>query len=386
MKNLVKNQLFVLIIAVLTLVLFERTVPVVTLTDRAIVVAVGIDKEEDKFVLSAQIVRPSRNDGSKGSTAYSVIKGKGNSLSQAISEVSRNCSLNASLAHCNLVVIGEYLKEKGEYPNFENLASSYGLPYEARVVIAEKKASEIVEYLCLYEISGITFTDYLKSDRISAEQFTSSVKQLLYDSTLEGAYTRLLSVALLGEDVSYVEKPETTWIEGLKMKSCYLIKYGESAVSLDEEQTKTVNMVLEKPKRGNVLITVSDTKVDLLLEGASSKLSYKFEGGKPILTIKTKIEVKADEFDNKRRDLTLTEEDFFDALLEEVKKEVASDYVRSLKNVIDYLTEEGVDLFEIYEGFDRFERKKWRKIASKENYLSLVEYKIEAEVVVIGVE
>lgn len=139
MKKLVKNQLFVLIIAVLTLVLFERTVPVVTLTDRAIVVAVGIDKEEDKFMLSAQIARPSRNDGSKGSTAYSVIKGKGNSLSQAIAEVSQNCSLNASLAHCNLVVIGEYLKEKGEYPNFENLASSYGLPYEARVVIADKK-------------------------------------------------------------------------------------------------------------------------------------------------------------------------------------------------------------------------------------------------------
>ena len=122
MKKLVKNQLFVLIIAVLTLVLFERTVPVVTLTDRAIVVAVGIDKEEDKFMLSAQIARPSRNDGSKGSTAYSVIKGKGNSLSQAIAEVSQNCSLNASLAHCNLVVIGEYLKEKGEYPNFERCA------------------------------------------------------------------------------------------------------------------------------------------------------------------------------------------------------------------------------------------------------------------------
>lgn len=386
MKKLVKNQLFVVIVSVLVLVLFERTVPVVTLTDRAIVVSVGIDKEEENYVLSAQIVRPSRNDGSKGSTAYSVIKGKGGSLSQAIAEVSQNCSLNASLAHCNLVVLGEYLKEKGEYPNFENLASSYGLPYEARVVVADKKASEVVEYLCLYDISGITFVDYLKSDRIAAEQFTSSIKQLLYAGTLTGAYTRLLSVALVGEDVSYVEKPEATWLEGLNMKSSYLVKYGSEAVKLTEEQTKTVNMVLEKPKIGNFLVEADDTKVDLLLEGASSKLSYKFEGDKPVLTIKTKIEVKADEFDNKKRDLSLTEEDFFDALLRTVKKEVAAEFTENLNGVISYLAAQQADLFEVYEGFDRYERKKWQKIAKVENYLSLVEYRIEVDVVVIGVE
>ncbi len=388
MKKLFKNQLFIVTVSVIILVFFERSVPVITLTDRAIVVSVGIDREDGEYVLSAQIARPSRSGDENGGTAFVVVKGKGKSLSAAIEAVGQNCSLDAGLAHCNLIVLGGYIKENGEYPNFENLASSYGLPYEARLVMTDGSAEKVIRYLSLYEISGIRFVNYLKSDRIAAEQFSSSVKQLLYDGTLTGAATRLLNVAFDGDDVSYADEPKESWLEGLKMEDSYAIRYGSRAVYFNEGQTRILNIVLEKPKVGNYVVEVMGTEVDLLLESAESKLSYTISNGQPTVSIKTKLKLKADEFDNKHRDLLLTEEDFFERLEKAVVSAVEQRYLENLYETIEYAVSNGVDLFEVYEGMDRYEHKKWASISGdkKEDYLKLVAFDCKVDITIVGVE
>lgn len=107
-----KKWLALLVIALLA-ILLSNNIDSTTIAQRAIVAGLAIDMDdEDKLEVTAQILVA---NGSGSSADAKQISAKGETLSGAFTNISKQTSMAISLAHCNLVIMGKKVMEGNAY-------------------------------------------------------------------------------------------------------------------------------------------------------------------------------------------------------------------------------------------------------------------------------
>lgn len=106
-------KIFVFVVLAFFVAWIASSYTKIELADRAIVLGVGIDMVDDKFVVTAEVISPNEGDdgGSSGATSK-LLTGVGQTLPLAIQDVFQTSGKNPSLGHTGIVLLGESMNNQ----------------------------------------------------------------------------------------------------------------------------------------------------------------------------------------------------------------------------------------------------------------------------------
>lgn len=142
-----KKAIIAFLIVFAVALCYLRAVPETALSERAIVVGLGIDKTEKGYAVSCEIINPkSQSGGGQGeSDGFALVTGTGKTLDAAIGEISQKTGLKVSLSQCNLIVLGNMFLTEQTFPSVNYLVQTYAVPELAIIAVAESSAAELLK-------------------------------------------------------------------------------------------------------------------------------------------------------------------------------------------------------------------------------------------------
>ncbi|MBQ3235001.1 MAG: hypothetical protein IJA97_02455 [Clostridia bacterium] len=109
----------------------------------ALIVAIGIDKVEDGYEVTAQIAVPEATNQSTKSNE-SVIYAKGDTLYDAVSEIGNRTGWYPKLSFCNLIILGNSVFEENVMGVVDFFVRSYKVEDSSILCASEKSAKELL--------------------------------------------------------------------------------------------------------------------------------------------------------------------------------------------------------------------------------------------------
>lgn len=97
---------YILIIVLVSFLFFSNDFGLLDVQKTALVLAVGIDKEEDDFIITSQIALPQESKQGKATQAVQIVS-RGKTIAHAFKEINAKTGWYPKLTFCNLIVIGE---------------------------------------------------------------------------------------------------------------------------------------------------------------------------------------------------------------------------------------------------------------------------------------
>ena len=92
------------LVALMLFLFFSNDFGLVDIHKSSIVVAVGVDAEEDGYSVTAQAAVPTPAQG-EGSAAYTRVTGKGATVAEALDDINAKTGFYPKLTFCNLVIL-----------------------------------------------------------------------------------------------------------------------------------------------------------------------------------------------------------------------------------------------------------------------------------------
>lgn len=111
------KKIAIIIAVALVLMLFADSFIVTALKDRAIVLGMGIDYENDEFNIICEVISSSQSssqssEGGSGGGFTKLVTGKGKTISLAVYDVYAKSGKLPSLGQCGVIILGESLYKK----------------------------------------------------------------------------------------------------------------------------------------------------------------------------------------------------------------------------------------------------------------------------------
>lgn len=106
-RKTVPAKLYLLLAAIVVFSFFSNDFMLVDIRKTAIILAAGIDREEDSFKVTAQIAVPKGSDRTAGGTSSVEIDGEGETVSACFSQIYSKTGRVPKLVFCDLLVLGE---------------------------------------------------------------------------------------------------------------------------------------------------------------------------------------------------------------------------------------------------------------------------------------
>ena len=183
MKRWVKWTVFAVAFAVILLFGIES----VPISDRAIVIGLAVDREEDAYMVSAQILMAS--SGQDQSTSSGVVSVEYPTLSGALNEISKQTGMLVTLSHCNLVILGPSVLDGYAQKTLDYLSRNAYLSENALLVTSESSAREVLSAKGAY---AQTTAFFMQQPLISDGQYQDIVYRTIKEyradfSTFNGA-------------------------------------------------------------------------------------------------------------------------------------------------------------------------------------------------------
>lgn len=144
---LMRTKWFILLLAVLALVIFGRTVNSPELTKTAVVLGAGLDysEQDGEFIVTAQsLLMASSSSEGAGLTSYDMFTSTGKTIAEALDDISRKMGLTVSLAHCNVLFMSQSVLKLDHMQLIYPLTGMYSLPEHCILVTGEKSPREML--------------------------------------------------------------------------------------------------------------------------------------------------------------------------------------------------------------------------------------------------
>ena len=97
---------YILIVVLISFLFFSNDFGLLDVQKTALILAVGIDKEEDDFIITSQIALPQDSKQGKATQAVQLVS-RGKTVADAFEEINAKTGWYPKLVFCNLIVIGE---------------------------------------------------------------------------------------------------------------------------------------------------------------------------------------------------------------------------------------------------------------------------------------
>lgn len=348
-----------------------------------IVVAVGLDKdsETEKIIVTSQIIRPGalKKEGDTEESHVEIITTKGDTVFEAIRNITMRFDRKAYFSHTKVIVISEQLAKDGIVPILDIFERAHELRRLVWLIIAkDTKAREILGVK--YGIESIPAT-YLESViKMSKETSKASASNLLeYLKKVSGSgINPVVGVMEIVEDPNLpAEEKKGKTTKGVKLSGAAVFKKDKLVGYLDETETRGFNWVIGKVESGIITVPSLSEKnklVSIEITKASSSIEPDMKDGEISFTIEVKEEGNIVE---QQSSDDYSKPELFKKI-EEKHKDVIE---KEIKMAVDKVQKEfKSDIFGFGSAFNRKYPKEWKKIKDDwENLFPKVQYIVKVD-------
>lgn len=334
------------------------------LNELAITLAFGIDKVEDEYQVTAQVVVPTEVSmkGSTGRSSVTLFKARGETVYEAIRKITKESPRKVYPGHLRMLVIGEELAIEGIAESLELLSRDWELRSDFYVAIAkEATAEELLNVTTTLEsIPANKMFNTLKSSENSwAGTNGITLDELIADLISEGKEAVLTGIMVIGDqelgsskqnvesitpaarilfdDLAVFKKDKLVgWLTEIESR-------GYNAIT---NQLKTTVSSISCPEEGKATIEIINFKTEM---------KGKVKNGAPEVDIISHVNVNVGEVECP---IDITKPKTIDLLEKTFEKEVKT----SFEETIETLKEFEVDIFGFGEAIHRSSPKEWEKM------------------------
>lgn len=335
------------------------------LNELAITLAFGIDKVEDEYQVTAQIVVPSEISmkTSTGRSPVTLFQANGETVYEAIRKMTKNSPRKIYPGHLRMIVIGEELAEEGIGESLELLSRDLEVRSDFYVVIAkDKTAAEILNITTTLE--AIPANKMFNTLKTSEEAWAATngiiLDELIADLTSEGKEAVLTGILVTGNQEIGTSKQN---VESITPSA--RIVYDHLAVF---KKDKLVGWLTERESIGynditnsvkNTVTAIScpkEGKVSIEIIQLHSDVKGKINKGKPEVDVNIKVKGNVGEVEcqiNLSEQKTIVE-------LEKITEKKMEDTINQTIETAQKQYES--DIFGFGEAIHRSNPKEWNKI------------------------
>ena len=143
MKSTLKAKILMIFVAITFLFFFSNDFGLIDVEKTSIITAIAIDKEQNEFLVTAQIAVPEATDANTENLKTQLV-GKGSTVGGALSDLGDVSGWFPKLAFCNLIILGNSLTENNVIDALDYFAKTLRVQDSALVALAENSAKELL--------------------------------------------------------------------------------------------------------------------------------------------------------------------------------------------------------------------------------------------------
>ncbi|WLD91698.1 Ger(x)C family spore germination protein [Alkalihalobacillus sp. AL-G] len=388
-----RRKVIVFVILILLLSLLSGCWNRRELNELAIVVAMGIDKSEDQYVVTTQVVNTGQvatKQGGGQKSPVTTYQEKGNTVFEAIRRMTTVTARKLYFPHLRILAIGEELAEEGIGGALDFLSRDHELRTDFFIVIAkDTKAENVLKVMTgLEDIpANKLFSSLETSEKAWAPSMSITLDELISEIVSEGIHPNLTGLQLTGVVQEGEKNDNVQEIEPdvqLKYSGMAVFKDDKLIDWLNEKESKAVNYVL-----GNVKSTIGEVscpegkgKVAIEVIRTEADLKTKVDKGSPKGTVQIQVEGNVGEVQCKKLDLTKTK------TINDLEKKSEKRVKEIVESTITASQEEfKVDIFGFGEAIHRSNPDYWKKVRKEwdEKFTDMpVEVKVDVQILRVG--
>lgn len=134
--------IYVLAVIFLTILFFSNDFGLVDIQKTAIVLAVGIDRENEEFIVNSRIAVPSSSGEGEAAADSIQVETRGDTVGAAIQEINVKTGWYPKLVFLNLIVLGETATEKNTFESLDYFLRNDYMSDDCKICCCEGKAGE----------------------------------------------------------------------------------------------------------------------------------------------------------------------------------------------------------------------------------------------------
>ncbi|MDM5333897.1 Ger(x)C family spore germination protein [Ureibacillus composti] len=358
------------------------------LNQLAITLAIGIDKVEDDYQVSAQVVVPSvvSTNSTGGGTMVTLYSARGETVYEAFRKMTKDSPRKIYPGHTRILVVGEELAQEGIAESLDLLSRDSELRPDFYVVVAkENTAANILNVTTPVEnIPANKMFNSLKMSEI-AWSGTKSIKldELIEDLVSDGKEAVLTGVEIVGNQEQGSSKQN---IESISPSA--RIRYDNLAVFKDdqlvgwltEDETIGFSYVTDSVQTSVKAISCpNEGKATIEVIQVNSELKGNIKNGKPVVNIKINVEGDVGSVECK---INLNELKTIHSLEKIYEKEM-QDNIK--KTIATLQTKYKTDIFGFGEEIHRSNPKEWNTIKNNwEEEFSNLTTNVDVDLKILG--
>ena len=373
MKRLFIISLMIIVVLLSTSGCWNRR----ELTDLAIASAIGIDKTENGYQVSVQIINPGQiataggQGGGGNDSPVTTYYDEGETLFETLRKLTKQVPRKIYYSHLSMVVFGEDVARDGISKTVDFLSRDHEMRSDFYIVIArETNAYNILStYTSLEKIpANKMFSTLENSAQVWAATGKVRLDQLISEIASQGTSLVLTGIRIEGEKEKR-DTPENvvqiTQVASLKYDGMGVFKEDRLIGWLNEEESKGYNYTI-----GNVTSTViklqnickenEDENLGIEVIKTDAKMKGQVQEGKPKIDLMIKGEANVTDV-----------ECYIDLInnrtIEEIQNETNKTIKKNVEEAIKKAqTEYKIDIFGFGEAIYRSNPQYWREV--KDNW------------------
>lgn len=359
-------------------------VEVVPLADRAIVVGLAIDGDEEGFTVAAQILVPSDDDSK--SSGYIISEARSETLSGALTKISEQSNLIVAMSHCNLVILGKGVIDGNAYGALDYLVRNAYLSENALLLASEGSAADILSSKTAYsETSSFYIQRALMEFGYYNDRTVRTVKDFLVShfSYNSGNWLPIVTRREAQSEQNPGDSGGGTDSPSGSGERQYVFDFSRTAVfrdgsyvfTLDERGTAGLAYVNSRIEEGSLTVKDEVTGDVYNYFIVTSRANKKFDPDAMSAETKVKMELILKEVLSASDAYGPEDVEPDDGNVARIKESVESDIEAAFEECRAY----GVDIFDLYGGFYGKGGAEWRDNGA-ENYLGRAKLKVKTEI------
>ncbi|MBQ5926454.1 MAG: hypothetical protein IIX01_00850 [Clostridia bacterium] len=397
---------YLAVIGLLIFLFFTNDFGLIDIQKTAIVTAVGIDREDEQFVLTTQIAVPQASK--QGEQVQSVeIESKGKTVAEAFEQVNAKTGWYPKLVFCDLIVLGKETAEKNVFEALDFFLRNEYVSDNCNVCVYEKKAKEVlsaktpIEKISSMAVDKILSTHAAKVGSVLPVSLKDFAKS--YFSAGRSGYLPVLKVQSPGgESPSQSTAPPTADNseqnseqnsgqnsggqnsgQGGQGASEKIFSAEETALfvggimlgKLDQEETFALSSVKERLRLASYSLESSGSDYTLVFKNNQPKIKFFIDKNATArLDISLKLTAGIQDVSTPN---TATEIATPSTIPEGLFKDASEKIKQSIERVFLKTVAINCDVFDLYEKLRKFERKYYP--AYQDDLLSRVTLKVKVE-------
>ncbi len=152
-KNTVRY--YILLIALLSFLFFSNDFGLIDVQKTAIVMATGIDREGEDFIVTAQIAVPKGSEQGKSSEAVQLVS-RGKTVAEALDEINAKTGWYPKLVFCKLILLGQKTAEENVFDALDVFLRNEYFSDDCQIAVCEGEAKTLLNESALIDPSSST--------------------------------------------------------------------------------------------------------------------------------------------------------------------------------------------------------------------------------------